>query len=337
MGLLSQLKMKHLLVSFLLFFSLKDLGLEALSLERNYEILQCPFNEPIIVGNIQDPDLVETSGLVASHQYPGVYYSIQDSLNPSNVYVTNEDGTSLGKFDLEGIEQDDWEDITILKFEGIDYIHIGDTGNNYDGHCRGIDYADMRVIRFPEPEIEKIINGLKTIPSSDITIMTLKNPNQPEVCDDATKQDFETLMADHISGDIYMPQKNMYTSDVTLYKFTPTKLSETIMMEDLGKLTALSNDKKALGPYFDWPMAITGGDISRGTNQILIRNYPHIRKWDRNDGQSVEDAILGSEPCEFTLIDEPLGESVAIKADESGFITTSDEQVNAPLYFYEYL
>jgi len=312
------------------------LGAEALASIQKDELLQCPFNEPIIVGNIEDPELIETSGLVASHQHPGVYYSIQDSLNPSKVYVINEDGTNLGNFDLEGIEQDDWEDITILEIEGVDHIHVGDIGNNYDGHCRGIDYADMRVIRFPEPNIEKIINGLTTIPSSDITIMTLKNPNQPMVCDDATKQDFETLMADPITGDIYMPQKNMYTPDVTLYKFTPTKYSETIMMEDLGKITALS-DNKVHGPYFDWPMAITGGDISRGGNQILIRNYPYIRMWDRNDGQSVEDAILESEPCEFTLIDEPLGESVAIKYDDSGFITTSDEQVNAPLYFYEYL
>ena len=59
--------------------------------------------------------------------------------------------------------------------------------------------------------------------------------------------------------------------------------------------------------------------------------------WERNEGQSVADAILYNEPCEFTLVDENLGESVAIKHDDSGFITTSDEQVNAPLYFYEYI
>ena len=58
---------------------------------------RCPLNDPIETGRIQDPELVEASGLVASHKYPGVYYSIQDSLNPSNVYAIRYDGQALGK------------------------------------------------------------------------------------------------------------------------------------------------------------------------------------------------------------------------------------------------
>ena len=42
----------------------------------------------------------------------------------------------------------------MLEHNGVDYIYIGDTGNNYDGHCRGDDYADMRAIRFPEPDLD---------------------------------------------------------------------------------------------------------------------------------------------------------------------------------------
>ena len=61
--------------------------------------------------------------------------------------------TFLGKFDLEGIDQHDWEDITMLEYNGVDYIYVGDIGNNYDGHCRGINYEDMAIYRFPEPEL----------------------------------------------------------------------------------------------------------------------------------------------------------------------------------------
>lgn len=57
-----------------------------------------------------------------------------------------------------------------------------------------------------------------TIPASEITVMTLKNPNQPSECDHRTKQDFECLMADQSSGDIYLVQKNIYYPDVTMYK-----------------------------------------------------------------------------------------------------------------------
>ena len=57
-----------------------------------------------------------------------------------------------GKFDLEGIDQHDWEDITLGQTDGVHYLYVGDTGNNYDGHCRGINYEDMAVYKFPEPD-----------------------------------------------------------------------------------------------------------------------------------------------------------------------------------------
>jgi len=316
------------------------------TLDKMEDLPRCTLNNPVETGRIQDPELVEASGLVASHRYPGVYYSIQDSLNPSNVYAIRYDGQSLGKFDLEGIQQNDWEDITMLEYNGVDYIYLGDTGNNWDGHCRGINYDDMRAIRFPEPDMDQLTGGLISIPSSDITVMTLKNPNQPSECDDRTKQDFECLMADQLSGDIYLVQKNIYSPDVSLYKFTPTSNSETIMLQEVGKvpqsLTKSTNQipsnssHQLSGPYYDWPMAVTGGDISRFGRKILVRNYPFLRMWERNDGQSVEDAIMYNEPCNFPLVDEPLGESLAIRDDETGFVTTSDGQGNAPIYFYEY-
>ena len=50
--------------------------------------------------------------------------------------------------------------------------------------------------------------------------MVLGNPNQPTECNDQTKQDFETIMVDPVSGDIYLPQKQRFLreTDVTLYK-----------------------------------------------------------------------------------------------------------------------
>ena len=53
--------------------------------------------------------------------------------------------------------------------------------------------------------------------------------------------------------------------------------------------------------------------------------------WTRNDDQLVEDAMMNNEPCELVLKDEPLGESLAIRDDETGFVTTSDGQIHPPL------
>ena len=60
-----------------------------------------------------------------------------------------------------------------------------------------------------------------------------------------------------------------------------------------------------------------------------------MRMWTRNDDQLVEDAVMNNEPCEFVLKDEYLGESLAIRDDETGFVTTS-EGAHPPIYFYEF-
>ena len=52
------------------------------------------------VGRVQDPRLQELSGFVASHQYPDVFYSIEDSLNDDFVYVIHKNGTLLGKYNV---------------------------------------------------------------------------------------------------------------------------------------------------------------------------------------------------------------------------------------------
>ena len=61
---------------------------------------QCPFTNAVETGRIKDSELKETSGLVASHKNYGVFYAIQDSLNPDPVYAINQEGDLLGKIYL---------------------------------------------------------------------------------------------------------------------------------------------------------------------------------------------------------------------------------------------
>ena len=50
-----------------------------------------------IVGRVTNNKLNELSGLVESHRFPGVFYSIEDSGNGNVVYVINKNGTVRGK------------------------------------------------------------------------------------------------------------------------------------------------------------------------------------------------------------------------------------------------
>lgn len=48
--------------------------------------------------------------------------------------------------------------------------------------------------------------------------MVLTVPDGPTECNDEEKVDFETLMIDPIMGDIYLIQKNIFSTDVNIYK-----------------------------------------------------------------------------------------------------------------------
>ena len=54
------------------------------------------------------------------------------------------------------MRQEDFEDIALAPGpdEGIDNIYVGDIGNNWDGHCRGIDTPNRKLYMFAEPSIE---------------------------------------------------------------------------------------------------------------------------------------------------------------------------------------
>merc|ERR1711997_618310 len=102
--------------------------------------------------------------------------------------------------------------------------------------------------------------------------MVLKNPNLPTECDDRTKEDFHCLMADQLSGDIYLLQYTYFLNpNATMYKFTPTTNSENITLKEIAKFTA--QPKSVLSfPHYHWPKAILGGDISRKGPEIVVKS-----------------------------------------------------------------
>ena len=71
---------------------------------------------------------------------------------------------------------------------------------------------------------------------------------------------------------------------------------------------------------------------------------PGVGVWKRNisGGQSVEEALMENIPEEIPLCSEAgNGESIAIKHDETGFVTVSEAQdeieaneTNVPIFFY---
>ncbi len=84
-------------------------------------------SKPVLVGRLTQPRLAESSGLVASRKYPGVYWSINDSGHPPMLFAVDAKGKGIGRISLTGATNIDWEDIAI---DAGGTLYIGDFGNN---------------------------------------------------------------------------------------------------------------------------------------------------------------------------------------------------------------
>ena len=79
-------------------------------------------------GRIEDARVAESSGLARSRQYPGVWWTHNDSGHTPHLYPMDAHGRKLGEpVKIEGARNVDWED---LEADNQGRIWISDLGNN---------------------------------------------------------------------------------------------------------------------------------------------------------------------------------------------------------------
>ena len=95
-----------------------------------------------VVGSLQHPALVESSGLVASSNYPEVFWTHNDGGEPF-IFAINRQGEHLGAFEVQGANLIDWEAITRDDFGNL---YLADTGTN------GLARTHSAIHRVEEPD-----------------------------------------------------------------------------------------------------------------------------------------------------------------------------------------
>ena len=84
----------------------------------------------------------ESSGIVKSRQFDGVYWTLNDSGNPATLYATKRNGELIGEIAVKGAGNVDWE---ALGIDDKNQIWIGEIGNN--SRMR----IDLKVVVVREP------------------------------------------------------------------------------------------------------------------------------------------------------------------------------------------
>ena len=93
-------------------------------------------------GKYIHPDIRESSGIVASQQFEGVYWTLNDSGNPASLYATKLNGELIQEIAVKGSGNFDWE---ALGIDDKNQLWIGEIGNN--SRLR----FDLKVVVVAEP------------------------------------------------------------------------------------------------------------------------------------------------------------------------------------------
>ncbi len=267
----------------------------------------CPeFLPPTILGRIENRDIIEASGIVASRKNSGLLWIHNDG-DDSRIFAVTHAGRTAAIYSIEGLSDQDWEDIGIGPGvqTGQDYLYIGDIGSAGS--------LPVTIYRFLEPSVDENQALVETTVSAAERIDLVYPDND--------NYDAETLFVDPNNGDIYIVTKTGQRSFV-FRKRAPHRNAETTVME----LAATLNLTQLPGNH-----STTGGDMSADGNFIVIRTYSHAFLWQVPNGNVA--AAWDANPCAtIALTGEPQGEAIAFTPE--GDLLTTSEQRHQPIYLY---
>lgn len=160
------------------------------------------------VGKYTHSAIRESSGIVASQQFEGIYWTLNDSGNPSVLYATKRNGELIQEIKVRGTRNFDWE---ALAIDDKGQIWIGDIGNN----SRMRFDLNVTVVKEPDP--------FSSTETSVIAKYPYKYPNN--------NVDAEGLFI--ANGIPYIVSKEQSTA--VLYRFPALKAGEKQVLERIGE------------------------------------------------------------------------------------------------------
>jgi len=100
----------------------------------------------VVAVRLEDPRIVESSGLALSRRHPGVVWTHNDSGDAARLFAVGSDGRTRAVLTLAGVEARDWEAVAAGRDDrGRPALFAGDIGDN-----NGV-WPEVAVYRVTEP------------------------------------------------------------------------------------------------------------------------------------------------------------------------------------------
>ncbi len=263
------------------------------------------YEAPVVLDNLEDSDINESSGIVASRANRDLFWTHNDSGDDAFVYALDRRGAKRGVWRVSGAEALDWEDIAIGPGAnaGQPYLYLGDIGDNESRRDHVVVY------RVAEPSV-----------NADDAGSNKRHPRQTERAEILRfrypdgKHDAEALMVHPTTGDLYIITKIRFSA-ASVYKATaPLQTGGVTTLKLLGKI----NVPSVLGGM------ITGGDISPDGRRVVLCDYLQGYELSLPENAKEFDDIWKQPPVPLSLGARAQGEGVCYRLDGQAVLATSE-------------
>lgn len=256
-------------------------------------------------GNSNAVGMAEASGLIASRNQPGIFWTHNDSGGTNQIWAIDSTGKIVSRHVLNGASAGDWEDISFGPGPdpSKDYIYVGDIGTKNRS-------APHVIYRVPEPTVNPSDNNAQySISSSLLNSYTI---NFQLANGNSKKPDIEGMAVDPLTNDIYMFDKELNLRDQNgvngmsyVFRVDGSGLNANGTYTAYEIANVVGNvDSQSANTY---PPGGTGADISADGQMIVMQNYEEVFIWHRNGGTTFVDALNapsdGRAPCYYTDAD----------------------------------
>ncbi len=249
-------------------------------------------------GPVQDPALVEISGIQSGRANNGIWWVHNDSGDSARLFAIGDNGVTQRVYTLTGALAVDWEDLAIGRgpVPGTSYLYAGDIGDNAAAR------SEIVVYRVPEPTVT---TGAPTA-LGGVEALRLRYPDGAH--------NAEALFMDPLTGDLVIVEKKLAGGNIGVYHAPANLVANSLTTMELAKTinvgTGIAN-------------VVTGASISPDGSQIGLRTYGGTRIFQRESYISAPAALSGR-PCIGPTPAEIQGEAIGFDSDSRGFVTVSE-------------
>lgn len=256
---------------------------------------------PPVRGQLADLDVTESSGVSASVDQPGVFWTINDSGSIPKLHAFDLEGTALGSWLLPTAENVDWEDLALIASGTVgSTLVVGDIGDNLGVR----DHVSLYYV--PEPDID--VDGDVSTRTAEAKRVDYIYPTGPV--------DAEALLIDPRTGETVIISKEPGIARL----FLASSDGNAGNLVEIGSVPL---------PGISPLQQVTGAAISADGSTIALRTVQSIFIWDASTSTSIAQVLL-TEPAQMLVPFIGQSEAVTFSADGSALIFTA-EGVPAPL------